>query len=174
MSELKRFVKYVQPLTLHPPPPPHHHQPDTRSRYFILSMLPTSSHLPLTHPLPSLTPPLTHPLPPPLTHPLPHSPPPLTHSSSYSPLPSPPTLTRLCLFCHCLCRGIVRRNSMWDYIIFHKIQKSLGGRVRFILTGSAPISDKVLKFLRCAFGCMVSQVLCGYIKPEAHLIEILP
>ena len=53
-------------------------------------------------------------------------------------------------------RGIVRRNSFWDYLIFNKVQKSLGGRVRFILTGSAPISEKVLNFLRCAFGCMVS------------------
>ena len=55
-------------------------------------------------------------------------------------------------------RGIVRRNSFWDYLIFNKVQKSLGGRVRFILTGSAPISEKVLNFLRCAFGCMVSIV----------------
>ena len=56
-------------------------------------------------------------------------------------------------------RGIVRRNSFWDYLIFNKVQKSLGGRVRFILTGSAPISDKVLNFLRCAFGCMVSRCM---------------
>ena len=56
-------------------------------------------------------------------------------------------------------RGIVRRNSMWDYLIFNKVQKSLGGRVRFILTGSAPISNKVLNFLRCAFGCMVNKYI---------------
>ena len=37
----------------------------------------------------------------------------------------------------------------------NKVQKSLGGHVRFILTGSTPI-DRVLKFYRCAFGCMVS------------------
>lgn len=60
-------------------------------------------------------------------------------------------------------RGIVRRNSFWDYLIFNKVQKSLGGRVRFILTGSAPISDKVLNFLRCAFGCMVFE---GYGQTE--------
>ena len=53
-------------------------------------------------------------------------------------------------------RGIVRRNSFWDYLIFNKVQKSLGGHVRFICTGSAPTSGKVLNFLRCAFGCMVS------------------
>ena len=53
-------------------------------------------------------------------------------------------------------RGIVHRNSFWDYLIFNKVQKSLGGHVRFICTASAPISDKVLNFLRCAFGCMVS------------------
>ena len=71
-------------------------------------------------------------------------------------------------------RGIVRRNSFWDYLIFNKVQKSLGGRVRFILTGSAPISNKVLNFLRCAFGCMVSTHthththMSMYILPDIH------
>ena len=40
-------------------------------------------------------------------------------------------------------RGIVRRNSFWDWLVFRKIQDSLGGRVRFVLTGSAPISKEV-------------------------------
>ena len=51
---------------------------------------------------------------------------------------------------------------MWDYIVFNKVQKSLGGRVKFILTGSAPISEKVLNFLRCAFGCMVDTSLATH------------
>ena len=70
-------------------------------------------------------------------------------------------------------RGIVRRNSFWDYLIFNKVQKSLGGRVRFILTGSAPISNKVLNFLRCAFGCMVSG-LYTHTHTHTHLSMDIP
>ena len=46
---------------------------------------------------------------------------------------------------------------MWDWIVFSKVQNTLGGRVRVIVTGSAPISVKVMDFLRCAFGCLVRQ-----------------
>eukprot|EP00066_Takifugu_rubripes_P029343 XP_011618609.1 PREDICTED: LOW QUALITY PROTEIN: long-chain-fatty-acid--CoA ligase 1-like [Takifugu rubripes] len=52
-------------------------------------------------------------------------------------------------------RGIVRRNSIWDQMIFRKVQASLGGRVRLIITGAAPISPDVLTFLRVAMGCQV-------------------
>lgn len=34
-------------------------------------------------------------------------------------------------------------------------QASLGGRVRLIITGAAPISPDVLTFLRVAMGCQV-------------------
>ena len=35
------------------------------------------------------------------------------------------------------------------------LQASLGGRVRLMLTGAAPISPTVLSFLRAALGCQV-------------------
>ena len=53
------------------------------------------------------------------------------------------------------CSGIIRKNSIWDYLVFNKIQKQLGGNVRIVLTGSAPIEPKVMDFTRCAFGCLV-------------------
>ena len=59
------------------------------------------------------------------------------------------------LFLSCF-SGIVRNNSIWDAIIFNKVQKSLGGRVKIIMSGSAPIGGRVLDFLRVAFGCDVS------------------
>uniref|UniRef100_A0A8C9ZQT7 Arachidonate--CoA ligase n=1 Tax=Sander lucioperca TaxID=283035 RepID=A0A8C9ZQT7_SANLU len=52
-------------------------------------------------------------------------------------------------------KGIVRRDSIWDRLIFRKVQASLGGRVRLMLTGAAPISPAVLTFLRAAVGCQV-------------------
>jgi len=60
-------------------------------------------------------------------------------------------------------RGLIRNNSILDYIVFSKIQKQLGGRLRICITGSAPLSGKVLNFCRCAFGC---PVLEGYGQTE--------
>lgn len=35
------------------------------------------------------------------------------------------------------------------------MQNSLGGRVRILISGSAPLRDDVMIFLRCALGCQV-------------------
>ncbi|XP_045408354.1 long-chain-fatty-acid--CoA ligase 1 isoform X2 [Lemur catta] len=62
-------------------------------------------------------------------------------------------------------RGIIRNNSVWDKLIFHKIQSSLGGKVRLMITGAAPVSATVLTFLRAALGCQFyegyGQTECG-------------
>lgn len=60
-------------------------------------------------------------------------------------------------------RGIIRNNSIWDLLVFSKVQKALGGRVKIVITGAAPISEATLDFLRCAFGC---PVLEGYGQTE--------
>ncbi|KAM6911645.1 long-chain-fatty-acid--CoA ligase 6 isoform 3-T3 [Lycodopsis pacificus] len=51
--------------------------------------------------------------------------------------------------------GIIRSDSIWDKVFFSKIQASLGGRLRMIITGAAPTSPSVLGFLRAALGCQV-------------------
>uniref|UniRef100_A0A671VZ90 Long-chain-fatty-acid--CoA ligase n=1 Tax=Sparus aurata TaxID=8175 RepID=A0A671VZ90_SPAAU len=60
-------------------------------------------------------------------------------------------------------KGIVRRDSIWDRLIFGKVQASLGGRVRLMITGAAPISPSVLTFLRAALGCQFYE---GYGQTE--------
>ncbi|EAW49534.1 acyl-CoA synthetase long-chain family member 5, isoform CRA_c [Homo sapiens] len=52
-------------------------------------------------------------------------------------------------------KGIIRHDSFWDKLIFAKIQDSLGGRVRVIVTGAAPMSTSVMTFFRAAMGCQV-------------------
>lgn len=45
------------------------------------------------------------------------------------------------------------------------VQASLGGRVRLMLTGAAPISPTVLTFLRAAIGCQVTQTRSSWLEP---------
>ncbi|NXA50330.1 ACSL6 ligase, partial [Nothocercus julius] len=59
--------------------------------------------------------------------------------------------------------GIIRNDSLWDKLFFNKIQASLGGCVRMIVTGAAPASPAVLGFLRAALGCQVYE---GYGQTE--------
>ncbi|XP_037328253.2 long-chain-fatty-acid--CoA ligase 1a isoform X2 [Pungitius pungitius] len=59
--------------------------------------------------------------------------------------------------------GVVRTDSIWDKLIFKKVQASLGGRVRLIITGAAPVSPTILTFLRAALGCQFYE---GYGQTE--------
>ncbi|NXX92670.1 ACSL5 ligase, partial [Centropus bengalensis] len=52
-------------------------------------------------------------------------------------------------------QGIIRNDSIWDQLIFKKVQETMGGRVRIMVTGAAPISPSVLTFLRAALGCHI-------------------
>lgn len=51
--------------------------------------------------------------------------------------------------------GILRNTSIWDKLVFNKVQEIMGGKVRIVITGAAPISSNVLSFLRSAFGCQI-------------------
>jgi len=46
---------------------------------------------------------------------------------------------------------------VYDYFIFSKIKALLGGKVRLMVTGSAPININVLNFLRICFCCDIME-----------------
>jgi long-chain acyl-CoA synthetase len=46
-------------------------------------------------------------------------------------------------------------SGFYDALVFKKFKQVLGGRVKIIVTGSAPISGEVLSFLKIAFSCKV-------------------
>lgn len=60
-------------------------------------------------------------------------------------------------------RGIVTNETIWDKLMFRRIQKLLGGRVRGVCSGAAPLSTDVLNFMRAILGCYVFE---GYGQTE--------
>jgi long-chain acyl-CoA synthetase len=50
--------------------------------------------------------------------------------------------------------GVVT-HPLWDRLVFKKIQTVLGGNVKLVVSGSAPISVEVLDFLKIALACDV-------------------
>ena len=59
-------------------------------------------------------------------------------------------------------KGILT-NILWDNIAFKRVRAALGGRMRFMLIGSAPMDGYVLNFLRCALSC---EIVEGYGQTE--------
>ncbi|KAI9483387.1 MAG: hypothetical protein EXX96DRAFT_558021 [Benjaminiella poitrasii] len=52
---------------------------------------------------------------------------------------------------------------LWDRVVFGNIRQKLGGRLRFILSGSAPVSPDVMDFMRICFSAKVYE---GYGQTE--------
>jgi long-chain acyl-CoA synthetase len=54
-------------------------------------------------------------------------------------------------------------HSIYDRLVFNKMKNALGGHVRYMITGSAPISAEVLNFLKICFSCPIFE---GYGQTE--------
>lgn len=54
-------------------------------------------------------------------------------------------------------------HKVWDKLVFSKMQDALGGNVKYMLTGSAPISSQVRKFMKICFACPFAE---GYGQTE--------
>ncbi|VDK17584.1 unnamed protein product [Anisakis simplex] len=51
--------------------------------------------------------------------------------------------------------GIICNDTIWDKLIFQRLQAKLGGKVQFMAIGSAPISAEVLETCRVVFGAVI-------------------
>lgn len=49
----------------------------------------------------------------------------------------------------------MRHDTVWDKVVFKKMRETLGGSMRLIISGSAPLNPQILDFLRCTLGCVV-------------------
>ena len=57
----------------------------------------------------------------------------------------------------------IYKNILFDNLIFKEVKKSLGGRIRFMLVGSAPVDGYLLNFLRCSLSV---EIMEGYGQTE--------
>uniref|UniRef100_K3XB92 Long-chain-fatty-acid--CoA ligase n=1 Tax=Globisporangium ultimum (strain ATCC 200006 / CBS 805.95 / DAOM BR144) TaxID=431595 RepID=K3XB92_GLOUD len=58
-------------------------------------------------------------------------------------------------------------HSVWDPVVFNKVKMVLGGNVRLMMNGSAPLSPEVKEFIQVVFGC---PVLEGYGLTESSAV----
>ena len=55
------------------------------------------------------------------------------------------------------------KNILLDRLIFKKVRDKFGGKLRFMLVGSAPVEPNLLNFLRCVLSC---EIVEGYGQTE--------
>lgn len=58
----------------------------------------------------------------------------------------------------------------WDSVVFNKVKARFGGRIRLIVSGSAPLSPTVQHFLKICLGCTVLQ---GYGLTESCAVSCI-
>ncbi|KAK6939871.1 AMP-dependent synthetase/ligase, partial [Dillenia turbinata] len=52
-------------------------------------------------------------------------------------------------------RGLER--FLWDFLVFRKVRAVLGGHLRFLLSGGAPLSSDTQRFINICFGATIGQ-----------------
>ena len=50
-------------------------------------------------------------------------------------------------------------NNFWQKIAFKKVKKSVGNKIRFMVSASAPLNGEILRFLRMVFSCPIVESL---------------
>lgn len=65
---------------------------------------------------------------------------------------------------HYLKNGTHYTHSVWDNLVFNKFKALIGGNVRVMVTGSAPINPEVLSFLKICFCAPIHE---GYGQTES-------
>ena len=54
-----------------------------------------------------------------------------------------------------LYRGLVRKDSIIDKLLFWFVRQKVGGNVRLMICGSAPLRNVVMSFMRATMGCVI-------------------
>lgn len=54
-------------------------------------------------------------------------------------------------------KGLIGAPTLWNFLVFRKIQALLGGKIKLMISGSAPLSLETQKFIQTVFNCPVRQ-----------------
>ncbi|KIY43630.1 acetyl-CoA synthetase-like protein [Fistulina hepatica ATCC 64428] len=65
-------------------------------------------------------------------------------------------------------------HAFWDRLVFRKVRMVLGGNVKTILSGSAPVSADVMHFLNIAFSCDCEEGKYGLTETCASFSKLWP
>jgi long-chain acyl-CoA synthetase len=49
--------------------------------------------------------------------------------------------------------------ALWDFLVFRKVRAILGGRIRFVLSGGAPLSSNTQRFINICLGLVSQKIL---------------
>ena len=60
-------------------------------------------------------------------------------------------------------------HKLWDSLVFQKIKNVFGGRIKIMMSGSAPLSPEVSEFLKLVFSCPLVE---GYGQTEACVVFV--
>jgi len=66
--------------------------------------------------------------------------------------------------------GYCHNQTIWDKLVFSKVQNKFGGNLRVIIVGSAPLDEEIITFLRVTLGCFVLE---GYGATETCAVATL-
>jgi long-chain acyl-CoA synthetase len=66
--------------------------------------------------------------------------------------------------------GYCHNQTIWDKLVFSKVQSKFGGNLRVIIVGSAPLDEEIITFLRVTLGCFVLE---GYGATETCAVSTL-
>ncbi|OQS07573.1 long-chain-fatty-acid-CoA ligase [Thraustotheca clavata] len=66
-----------------------------------------------------------------------------------------------------------KTHALWDTLVFEKLRAVLGGRVKLIISGSAPLAANVKEFMKIAFSCDVEEGY-GLTETSAGLTISIP
>ncbi|KAH9030628.1 acetyl-CoA synthetase-like protein [Lactarius pseudohatsudake] len=66
-------------------------------------------------------------------------------------------------------------HPLWDRLVFRKVRAALGGNLKLVVSGSAPISGEVLDFLKIALACEITEEMrisrfCSYGMTETGAV----
>lgn len=67
-------------------------------------------------------------------------------------------------------------HAFWDRLVFRKVQAVIGGNIKLMTCGSAPISADAMDFLKVAFSCEVVEGLLSsknYIQCESDGLYLM-